>query len=99
MVLAKGAGLDASLGDRKNALLAPAPNTRAQQIAAANAAHHYSHGDDDFRALMAYLFAPMRPATPHGTGRRHPAECSCDRCRIRRGKRAKTQTMTKGEAR
>lgn len=103
MALRKEVGLDTTLGARKDALLADTPNTRKQQEITQQVVWEHAAGRPDYVDLMCAIFAPLRPIVPLGAsnGERHPTDCGCGPCRIRRGKRAAKakNTTTKGETR
>lgn len=102
MALSKEPGLDSTLGDRKNALLAQRRLTAAEVRDAATCVRRHARDEADYEDLMGYVFGELRPTVPLGAsnGERHPADCGCGPCRIRRGKRAaKNQNSTKGETR
>lgn len=88
MALSKEVGLDSTLGARKNALIAPVPNTREQQERTQQVVWEHATSRPDYVDLMCTLFAPPRPVTPVGTCAHHPEDCGCTSCRHRRGKRA-----------
>lgn len=59
--------LDPSLGERKNALLAPIPNTRAQQERTQQVVWEHATSRPDYVDLMCLLFQPPGPVRLKGT--------------------------------
>ena len=71
MALSKEIGLDSTLGARKNALIAPIPNTREQQERTQQVVWEHAVSRPDYVDLMCVLFQPPRPdhrADGHGDG-------------------------------
>ena len=88
MALSKENGLDSTLGARKNALIAPIPNTREQQERTQQVVWEHAVSRPDYVDLMCVLFQPPRPDHRADAAGEHPADCGCKKCAGRRRRAA-----------